>query len=294
MKKVAILGIENSHAWSFAGTLSNKEGKKTYEDIELVGFYADMNAEDAKEGARQLEAVTNCNYFASTPEEFADQVDAVMITSRHGKNHLPFARPYLEKGLPVWVDKPLTTSVEEAVELVNLSKKYNAPVTGGSSLVFAKEIVEMAAYVKEHRSQITGGHVTAPINLVNDYGNFWFYSAHLVQMIIAVFGWDIKCVNAKLFADHVEAKYFYEDMTVTAYFGTGYTVTVYEGGYQAKSTSVTMDGCYDAEVSEFYRMVKTGEGVPSYKEFIAPVCIIDATIQAFQQNRTVEIHIPEV
>lgn len=294
MKKVAILGIENSHAWSFAGSLAGFDGKKTYDDIELVGFYADLNAEDGKIGAAELKKVTPVNYFAECPCEFADKVDGVMVTARHGKNHLPFARPYLEKGLPVWVDKPLTASVEDALELVKLAKEHNAPVTGGSSLVFAKEIVEMASFVKEHRSEITGAHVTAPIDLVNNYGNFWFYSAHLVQMIIAVFGPEIRTVNAKYFENHVEASYKYDDLTVTAYFGTGYTVTVYKGGYEAKCSNVTLGGCYDAELHEFYQMIKTGEGVQDYREFIAPVFVIDATIKSFQENRTVEVNIPNV
>lgn len=293
MKKVAILGIENSHAWSFAKSLAGKDGTQVDETLELVGFYADMSREDSRTGAAKLREVSTCDYFAESAEEFVGKVDAVMITSRHGKYHLPFARPYLQQGIPVWVDKPLCTDTEDVLELVKLAKESGSPITGGSSLIFSKEILEMAEYARSS-DKIIGGHVTAPVNMVNDYGNFWFYSSHLVQMVIAVFGPEIKSVTAHRQGDHVSAVYHYENMDVTAYFGTGYSVTVYQTPTQAKSMTVTTAGCYDAELNEFCRMVRTGKGVESYRDFVLPVFVIDATIRAFEENRTVEISVPEI
>lgn len=293
MKKVAILGIENSHAWSFAKSLAGKDGTRVDEDLELVGFYADMTREDSRIGAEKLREVSVCDHFAESAEEFVGNVDAVMITSRHGKFHLPFAKPYLKQGIPVWVDKPICTSTEDVLELVKLAKESGSPITGGSSLVFSKEILEMAEYA-QGCEKILGGHVTAPVNMVNDYGNFWFYSSHLVQMVIAVFGTGIRSVTAHRQGDGVFAVYHYENMDVTAYFGTGYSVTVYKAPMQAKSMTVTTAGCYDAELNDFCRMVRTGQGVESYRDFVLPVFVIDATIRSFEENRTVEISVPEI
>ena len=41
-------------------------------------------------------------------------------------------------------------------------------------------------------------------------------------------------------------------------------------------------------------MVRTGEGVQSYRDFVLPVYVIDATIRAFEENKTVEISVPEI
>lgn len=294
MKKVAILGIENSHAWNFAQSLAGKDGQRVDEDLELVGFYADLSREDGRIGKEKLAGVTDCDYFAESPEEFAGKVDAVMITSRHGKFHLPFAKPYLKQGIPVWVDKPICTDTADVLELVKLAKESGSPITGGSSLIFSKEILEMAEYVKENRAQITGGHVTAPVNMVNDYGNFWFYTSHLVQMLLTVFGEDVKSVTAQKVRGGVSAVYHYEDIDVTAFFGTGYSVTAYKGNWGANCINVTTAGCYDAELNDFCRMVRTGEGVSDYRSFVLPVFVIEATIRAFEEETTVEISVPEI
>ena len=48
MKKIAILGIDNSHAWSFAKFLAPKEGEKVVEGFELLGVYGDYETEEGK------------------------------------------------------------------------------------------------------------------------------------------------------------------------------------------------------------------------------------------------------
>lgn len=294
MKKIAILGFENSHAWSFSEKLAPKDGVKTIEDMELIGCYADLSTEDGQIGKENILKRSSCDNFADSFDAFVDQVDAVMITSRHGKFHLPFAVPYLKKGIPVWVDKPICTSTEDAVELVKLAKHYGAPITGGSSLKFSDGVVAAAEYVKANSGKITGGHVSAPVNMVNPYGNFWFYSQHLIQMMISAFGYEVRKVTAWKEENAVRVLFEYDDYKVTGHFGAGYTLTVYSGNWDAKAFTCTLDNCFTEELMEFVQMVRTGKGVEDYREFIAPVFIIDAIIRSFESGETVEINLPEV
>ena len=48
MTKLAILGIDNSHAWHFSRTLDPKIGKKYYDDIELIGVYGDYDTDETR------------------------------------------------------------------------------------------------------------------------------------------------------------------------------------------------------------------------------------------------------
>src|SRR5579872_882810 len=45
------------------------------------------------------------------PTEMLGHIDAVMIESQQGARHLERARPFLEAGLPTFVDKPFTANV---------------------------------------------------------------------------------------------------------------------------------------------------------------------------------------
>lgn len=293
--KVAIIGIESSHAWSFASKFAGRENNTSiFDDVELVGVYGDASIEGTEAGVEEIKRCSECECFATTYDAFVDKVDAVMITARHGKLHLPYSKPYLEKGLPVWLDKPICTDTQEVMELVSLAKKYHAPICGGSCLVFSVEIRKLRDTVKENREKIRGGHITAPIDMANSYGNFWFYASHLVQMMIEIFGFEVRSVTAVRMKDSVQAVYKYDDFYVSAFFGTGYTATVYIGENRAKCADVTLSGCLEAELKEFYHMVKSGQGIEDYKAFVAPVFIIDATIEAYEKGIEAEISIPEM
>jgi len=217
-----------------------------------------------------------------------------MVTARHGGDHLKFIRKYIEKGIPVWVDKPITASVGEAEELIALCRKHSALISGGSSLAHTDGVIKCAQYVKENPGKLVGGHVTAPVNMINNYGNFWFYSQHLVQMITEIFGIEIKSVSAKKDSNGVMAHYAYDGFNVSAYFGAGYTVTLYTDGYNAIQENITLPaGYFIPELKAFYDVIKNGKSDRDYRTLVAPVYIIDATIKAFETEKEVYIKIPE-
>ena len=286
--KVAILGAESSHAATFAKILAGKDGSRRYEDVELVGFYADKDLSDSEEGIELIRKWSSCDYVTNDYEEFVGKVDAVIITSRHGSKHLGYARPYLERGIPVWVDKPIASNVSDALEMVALAKQYDTTVSGGSVLVTSPEIKELAAYVKENRATVRGGHVTAPIQMESPYEGFWFYSAHAVQMMLEVFGPGVRRVKAERGKNYVQAVYVYDEFNVTVYFGTGYTVTLYRTGGQADPVKVST-GSSEELLDEFFEIVRTGHNPQDPADWIAPVVLVDATIRAYETGEWVEL-----
>lgn len=291
--KIAILGAESTHANHFAVKIAPKDGKVMLSDVELVGVYVDQELADSDAGVKAILKNSSCQYVTDQYDAFVGQVDGVMITSRYGSKHLKYARPYLEKGIPVWIDKPICSSIEDVLELMKLADKHNVPMCGGSSLVFSKEIRELAAYVKENRGTVCGGHITAPIHMDSQYDGFWFYASHAVQMMLEIFGTDVRRVTAVRERNAVRASYEYDDLSVSVYFGTGYTVTLYKDDYHAELRQVSTGDC-EEELKEFLQIIAYGSVQRSRNEWIAPVFLIDATKKSYEQNRSIEITIPEL
>lgn len=277
-KKIAILGSENSHCTGFASSLCPLNGESRYKDLELVGIYGDAEA-----NAAVLEKAA-VPFTTEDPNAFLGKVDSVMVTARHGGRHLSLARPYIEAGLPVWIDKPITASVEEAIELVRLVKEKKILICGGSSLAGASVTVKMKQFVEEYREDIIGGHVTAPVKLVNNYGNFWFYSQHLVQIVTEVFGQKIVDVRAVQKGNGVHVMFRYPNFDVTGYFGTGYSITVYGDGFTKASEIALADDYYCVELDEFNDMLQNGHVRQTPAEVVYPVTIIDAVIKSMEKN----------
>ncbi|WP_124980683.1 Gfo/Idh/MocA family protein [Nonlabens xiamenensis] len=85
---------------------------------ELVGFY-DAHPEYAK----KIEAEFGYTYYEDVDELIAacDMIDVVTPTSYHHASGIKV----LEAGKHLFVEKPITVSVEEAEELISLSRKRN-------------------------------------------------------------------------------------------------------------------------------------------------------------------------
>ncbi len=295
MIKIAILGIENSHAWHFASALAPKTGEKRFPDFELIGFYGESGREDTKVGMERLAQMSSCTRYAAHYDDFLGEADAVMVTARHGDNHLKYARKYLEAGIPVWLDKPITASIEDFVEVARLQKEYGSLVTGGSTLYYAEGVQAARKFLLDNPGFAIGGAVSAPVNMVNDYGDFWFYTQHLAEMLLSVFGTDVRSVRAVKNAESVSAIYKYDDFTVNAFYGGDYAVTIYGKDMKTFSETVALSGeSFLDELTPFLDAVKTGKADRTLDYLRYPVALIDATIRSFTEDREVAIVAPEI
>ena len=188
MYKVAILGCENSHANQF---LNHVLVEKKCNDIEFVGVYS-----DDKEAAQKLHDEFGV-YVADSCDEFVGKVDGIVITARHGDNHYKYAKPYMQSGIPMFIDKPITVSEEDAIALAKDIKDNNVKFCGGSMCVFFDGVLKAKEEItKNPEDKILSGLVRAPLNLNNEYGGFFFYSQHLVEMMTVLFGCYPKSLKA--------------------------------------------------------------------------------------------------
>ncbi|MCX6955079.1 MAG: Gfo/Idh/MocA family oxidoreductase [Verrucomicrobia bacterium] len=81
------------------------------------------------------------------PEDVIGEVDAVVIATDDGLDHVRRARPFIEAGLPVFVDKPLATSLEELRTFLAW-EKAGAKLLSSSGLRYAPELDTCLANLK--------------------------------------------------------------------------------------------------------------------------------------------------
>lgn len=77
--------------------------------------------------------------IVAKPEDVIGQVDAVVISTDDGFDHVRRARPFIEAGLPVFVDKPLATSIEDLRTFIAW-EKAGARLLSSSGLRYAPEL----------------------------------------------------------------------------------------------------------------------------------------------------------
>jgi len=82
-------------------------------------------------------------------EQLIKDSDGLHIEHGDYRRVLEFARPALEAGKPVFINRPFTATIADAEEAVRLAKAYNAPLMSASTAEFQPEIAEMQKFAKE-------------------------------------------------------------------------------------------------------------------------------------------------
>lgn len=182
-------------------------------EARFVGVYG----EDQEETAAVAD-VAGINFIAQNPKELIDKVDAIYVMFRDGNKHLSYAKPFLEKGMPVFVDKPFTITVEDAEAMVALAKKSGSILCGGSDVKYMKA-VQKAKQAVSCATKIFSGQINYPCNGWNNpYGGIHFHSAHAIEPMIEIFGSDVLSVNATLAGERVAVVVCYEKFPVILNF----------------------------------------------------------------------------
>src|SRR5262249_47400749 len=78
------------------------------------------------------------------PEDVIGQVDAVLVSTDDGADHVRRARPFVEAGLPVFVDKPLATTLEELRTFIAW-ERAGKKILSSSGLRYAPELQTLIA-----------------------------------------------------------------------------------------------------------------------------------------------------
>ncbi len=287
MYKIAILGCENSHADIFMEFIRTD---KQFSDVEVIGAYSDepqsMENFASKYGVQSM----------LSPDELAGKVDGVMVTARHGDSHLNLLKPYLSSGIPIFVDKPITISIEDAKELRSLLQKYKNSFTGGSVLKYCDEIKELKNSIVSAASdeKIIGGLVKAPLIRNSEHGGIYFYAPHLIEILCEVFGRFPKSVISTKNDTCITSVFRYDTYDITAVFTE---MNVSRNYFVLR---IGTDNCYPKDIKledkhfkeefeHFYRLLKTKEYDENIKDFFAPVYILEALDRSLQSEKEEKI-----
>ena len=286
MYKIAILGVENSHAKSFLKLI----GEGHYPDISVVGVYSN-----------EPEAAAKLNEEFGVPvmenyDSLVGQVDGIMITARHGDLHYVYAKPYLPSGIPMFIDKPITCKEEDAVAFMQEAKKYGVRLCGGSTCANLPETLALAEFVgTEACGELRGGSVAAPDYPTSPYGGFYFYGQHLVDITTRIFGNEILRVWSEQQAGSLNVTLAYEKFSVQgAYISSGssfYGAVYGKKGVCHKDLIFGTDS-FRSEMDDMLELLNGGAMKKTYEAFILPVFVLNAIQRSLENGKWEEI--PEI
>ncbi|MCD6170055.1 MAG: Gfo/Idh/MocA family oxidoreductase [Candidatus Latescibacteria bacterium] len=291
MIRIGIVGSDNTHAERFSEitNLENPPKGLHVEGAKVVAIYGEQEGR-----TKQVAEHGQIPKIVKDPREMLNLVDAVMVVFRHGDKHYPYARPFIEEGIPTFIDKPLTLKVEEAERLVEFAEKSRTLLTSFSTLRYARNTVEFIEKTKEI-APLTAGVSAGPANAEEhrQYGGLPFYGIHAVELLLATFGYDVESVLATEKERNILASVKYRNGALVGLYFLGnadyvfHLVTYGKGGHLEHVVDAST--CYADGLRVFLKMIETGEPPLSGKELIAPVRVLNAVQRSLSAGKEIGI-----
>lgn len=129
--------------------------------------------ENAK--SRHVAKAALIDYVVANPTDMIGSVDAVLLARDDAENHLAMARPFLEAGVPIYVDKPLALSRREAEAMLAL-ECFPGQLFSCSAMRYAAELRPTAAELAS---------IGRPISVVATVSKDWDkYAVHIIEPLL--------------------------------------------------------------------------------------------------------------
>ena len=196
--RVGMIGLDTSHVISFTKIINDPQAAGDLADIEIVAAYPGGSpsfppSRDRVEGFTKQVAAMGIEIVDSIPA-LLSRVDVVMLESVDGSQHLDQVRPVFEAKKRVFIDKPFTASLVDAIAIAELSKRHAVPFFSASGKRYQQELT--APLDASQLGKILGCDVYGTSKSVPNHPDLFWYGIHGCEVLYTVLGTGCVTVTA--------------------------------------------------------------------------------------------------
>lgn len=202
--RIGIIGTDTSHVGVFTSVLNDPNNPSHIAGARVVAAYkgGSKDLKDSYERVDKFAADIQSKWNVEIVPDIATlltKVDAVMLESVDGRTHLAQAKQVIEAGKPLFIDKPLSSSYEDAKAIAKLAEAKGVKWFSSSSLRYADFLGDLKA-----KGPVKGAIVWGPGPLEPHHQlDLSWYGIHTVEMLYTLMGKG--CVEvSRTFSDNAE------------------------------------------------------------------------------------------
>lgn len=284
MYRIGMVGVNTYHAEAFTRIFNGGgDDSPRITNARITHAWAG----DHPQRLAELEAMLGpYDNVVDSLEALVGAVDGVLIIddSDGGGNHRELAIPFLKAGMPVFIDKPMSTSFADALEMFSLAKTHNAPMFSSSALRFPVELDRDAVAAL--------GKISSIVSVGPE--EWFYYGVHAVE------------VMGTITADQPESVHRFslphKDVAVVTYDSglVGVVMTLRDAQYifeisvygENGAYSFRVDdgmGFYTNEMRAFVEMIETRTSPITSDQTLTVLSILHAGNLSAAEGRTVQI-----
>ena len=288
--RVGMIGLDTSHCEAFTKVLNDAGYPHHVPGAEVAGAYPGGSRLTAFSRDRVAEITSRMRdergvKIHDSIEAAAEGMDAFLLESVDGRQHLEQFEVLAEYGKPVFIDKPLTCSYEQARRLADLAVERGIPVMTASAIRFAGGIADVnVAGAAVHACEAFG-----PMKLPDDYPPYFWYGIHSADVLFSLMGRGCRAVRAihREETDLIVGEW--EDGRIGSVRGTRFDggvfgCTVFGAGGVRTAVALDDPPYYVRLVREIVRFFRTGESPVDLEESVEIIGFLDAATRSRERD----------
>ncbi|MFC1694230.1 Gfo/Idh/MocA family oxidoreductase [Candidatus Latescibacterota bacterium] len=154
----------------------------------LITHAWDSRSELAEAFAKKYKCEAVKNYY-----DMVDKVDGMIFAGFNECKWWPqLTKPYLEAGIPCFINRPFAYSMKDAHFMVDIAKKHNTPILCTDEREYIQQAIVARSKVEEllrQKRRILGAHSS------NASGEWSQHGVHGLYFLLAVLGLDVETVG---------------------------------------------------------------------------------------------------
>ncbi|MDR3700108.1 MAG: Gfo/Idh/MocA family oxidoreductase [Candidatus Sulfopaludibacter sp.] len=286
--RVGIIGTDTSHVPAFTQMLNDDSAAADHIPGARVVAAFKGGSKDVQSSASRVDGFASQISGRWGVEIVPDipallsKVDAVLLSSIDGRVHLEQARQVIAAHKPLFIDKPLAATFEDAMEIARLAKAGGVPWFSASSLRFG-EIATAGKF-----TDTTGVDAFGPGDLEpHHYLDLSWYAIHTVEILYTLMGPGCESVTRTSSPDADVVVGRWKDGRIGAVRAirphSDYGAVVYRGN---KIVEIKPQGAgsYRPLVQEIVKFFQTGTPPVANAESLEMFAFMDAAQKSKEQG----------
>ncbi|MEO8494073.1 MAG: Gfo/Idh/MocA family oxidoreductase [Planctomycetota bacterium] len=194
--RIGIIGLDTSHCIAFTKLLNAENPAPEIANCPVVAVYPKGSPDIESSVVRVPDYTRQIQELGvdvvDSIDELLTRVDAVLLETNDGRPHLEQVRPVLKAGKPVFIDKPIAGSLQDAITIFREAEKAGVPLFSSSSLRFGKNT---QAARGGSLGKITHCETQSPASLEKTHPDLFWYGIHGVESLFTVMGTGCQSVQ---------------------------------------------------------------------------------------------------
>lgn len=180
--RIGAIGLDSSHAVQFSRRINGLHAQRIT-PCRVTCCWDSQHAQPHLPPQAASDAISfdpmEISHWSSLPDLLAT-VDGVMVLTVDGNRHFDLAALAFERGIPVFIDKPLTCSSLQAERLLEIARTRNARCYSASALRFVDPPHSEALRAL---GSLTSIEVSAPFQEHPQMPGLWYYACHAFELL---------------------------------------------------------------------------------------------------------------